>query len=95
MELKRLLVVISWTLIFGALISGTAVDLKAKGLSFDDFISLGRVSDPPISPDGKTVVFVVSWYSKETNGGDSDIYMVPIKGLATWPVIAITGTESR
>ncbi len=59
---------------------GTA-DTRAEGITFDDFFSMGRVSDPQISPDSKQVAFVVTWYSKETNGGNSDIYLVPIEGL--------------
>ena len=96
MELKRSLLVISWVLVFGFLVAGSATDAPAKGINFDDFISLGRVSDPQISPDGKTVVFVVSWYSKETNAGDSDIYMVPMKGLPKGgSPIRLTNTEGR
>ncbi len=56
-------------------------NIWAEGITFDQFFSLGRVSDPQISPDGKHVAFVVTWYSKETNDGNSDIYLVPIKSL--------------
>jgi len=52
----------------------------AAPITFDDFISLGRVSAPDVSPDGKSVVFVVTYYSLDTNRGDSDIYIVPIDG---------------
>jgi dipeptidyl aminopeptidase/acylaminoacyl peptidase len=72
-----LLVISAFCILFG---SGTT-DALAKGITFDDFFSMGRVSDPQISPDSKQVAFVVTWYSKETNGGNSDIYLVPIKGL--------------
>ncbi|NIM18666.1 MAG: prolyl oligopeptidase family serine peptidase [Candidatus Latescibacteria bacterium] len=53
----------------------------SKGITFDEFFSLGRISDPQISPDGEHVAFVVTWHSKETNDSNSDIYLVPIKGL--------------
>jgi dipeptidyl aminopeptidase/acylaminoacyl peptidase len=49
-------------------------------ITFDDLISIGRVSDPQISPDGKEVAFVVTYYSKETNRGNSDIWIVPFSG---------------
>ena len=55
----------------------------SEPLTFDDFISLGRVSDPRIAPDGKFVVFVVTRYDKEANKGNSDIYLVPIGGGET------------
>lgn len=31
-----------------------------RAITFNDLISFGRVSDPQISPDGKTVAFVVT-----------------------------------
>jgi dipeptidyl aminopeptidase/acylaminoacyl peptidase len=64
-----------------AILLGLCVtDAGAGAITFDDFFSMGRVSDPQISSDGKQVAFVVTWYSKETNGGNSDIYLVPIDG---------------
>lgn len=49
-------------------------------ITFNDLISIGRVSDPQISPDGKLVAFVITYYSTETNRGDSDIWVVPFSG---------------
>ena len=49
-------------------------------LTFDDLISWGRVTDPQISPDCKWVAYTVTDYSKETNKGNSDIWMVSING---------------
>jgi dipeptidyl aminopeptidase/acylaminoacyl peptidase len=49
-------------------------------LTFDDMLSWGRVADPQISPDGKWVAYTVTYYSKETNKGNSDIWLVSING---------------
>ena len=49
-------------------------------ITFDDLISFGRVSDPQISPDGKTAAFVVTWQLKEENRSTSNIYLVNISG---------------
>lgn len=49
-------------------------------ITMDDLLSFGRISDPQISPDGKTVAFVVKWQLKEENKSTSDIYLVPIDG---------------
>ncbi len=49
-------------------------------ITFDDFISLGRVTDPQISPDGKTVAFVVTYHNKAENKTTSNIYIVPVDG---------------
>jgi dipeptidyl aminopeptidase/acylaminoacyl peptidase len=49
-------------------------------IGFDDLMSLGRVSDPQVSPDGAWVAFTVARYSKEKNSGDSDVWLVPAAG---------------
>ncbi len=51
-----------------------------RALSFDDFIDLDTVSDPQISPDGRSVAFVVTRISLQENRGDSDIWVVPTSG---------------
>ena len=81
MGAKRFCKVFFGFLALSAFLGLSSGDIWADGITFDKFFSLGRVSDPQISPDGKHVAFVVTWYSKETNGGNSDIYLVPIKGL--------------
>ena len=51
-------------------------------LTFDDLISWGRVADPQISPDGKWIAYTITYYSKETNKGNSDIWLIPFEGGA-------------
>lgn len=51
-----------------------------RPLSFDDLISMGRISDPQISPDGRTIAFVVTYHSKSENSTNSNIYLVPLAG---------------
>ena len=51
-----------------------------RAITFDDLISFGRVSDPQISPNGKTVAFVVTWQLKEENKSTSNIYLVHVSG---------------
>lgn len=53
---------------------------ETRAITFDDFILLKRLSDPQISPDGKLIAFVVTVMDKETNRGNSDIWIVPIEG---------------
>ncbi|MBT4060683.1 MAG: S9 family peptidase [Lentimicrobiaceae bacterium] len=38
--------------------------------------SFGRVSDPQVSPDGKTVIYGVSYYSIDQNKGNRDLYSI-------------------
>ncbi|MDE3056659.1 MAG: S9 family peptidase [Bacteroidota bacterium] len=49
-------------------------------ITFDDLFGFGRVTDPQISPDGKWIAYTVAYFSKETNGGNSDIWLVSING---------------
>ena len=51
-------------------------------ITFDEFISLGRVTDPQVAPDGKTVAFVVTYHNKVENKSSSNIYLVPVNGGA-------------
>jgi dipeptidyl aminopeptidase/acylaminoacyl peptidase len=41
---------------------------------------IGRVSDPRISPDGKSVIYNVRSFDLATNKGQSDIYLIPVGG---------------
>jgi len=68
----------------------------AQHLTFDKFIALGRVSDPQVAPDGRSVAFVVTRYSVETNRGNSDIWIAPLFGHE--PVRQLTrrpGTDNQ
>ncbi|UCG50892.1 MAG: S9 family peptidase [Candidatus Latescibacterota bacterium] len=75
--------------------SPVLTEASSKSITFDDFISLGRVSDPQISPDGKHVVFVVTYYCKETNKGNSDIFMIPIEGGEARQLTQNPGSDSH
>ena len=63
-------------------------------LTFDEFISLGRVTDPQVSPDGKTVAFVVTVHNKVENKTNSNIYLVAADGGPTWPLTAAKGANN-
>ena len=42
--------------------------------------SFGRVSGPEVSPDGNTILYGVSYYSKEQNKGNRELYTVDVNG---------------
>ena len=42
--------------------------------------SFGRVSDIQVSPDNKMVLFGISYYDKEQNKGNRDLYTIPVEG---------------
>ncbi|MFZ0821980.1 MAG: S9 family peptidase [Candidatus Acidiferrales bacterium] len=51
-----------------------------RAITFDDLISMQRVSDPHASPDGKWVAFTVATPDKEANRNASNIWLVPLAG---------------
>jgi len=69
-----------WTVVLVLLLAAGASAQMKHALTFDDLIGMGRVSDPQISPDGKTVAFVVTYYNKTQNSSNSNIYLVPVNG---------------
>ena len=42
--------------------------------------SFGRVGEAQVSPDGKTVLYIVTYYNIEENKSYRDIYAVPVDG---------------
>src|SRR5213594_2488015 len=53
-----------------------------RAMELEDMFRVQRVSDPHISPDGKTIAYVVSVVDKPANRTNSDIWLVPAKGGA-------------
>lgn len=49
----------------------------------DDLLSLHRVSDPQLSPDGKSVAYVITQTHREKNSRNSDIWILPLSGGAS------------
>jgi dipeptidyl aminopeptidase/acylaminoacyl peptidase len=54
--------------------------LAARPMTLDDLLSMRRVSDPQISPDGKAVVYVVSTPDRENNSVASSIWLAALDG---------------
>jgi dipeptidyl aminopeptidase/acylaminoacyl peptidase len=42
--------------------------------------SFGRLGSPKVSPDGKMVLYTVTWYNIEENKSHRDIYTIPVTG---------------
>ena len=61
---------------------GFAADAR-RALEFDDLLRAQRLSDPQISPDGKSVAYVITRSDKVENKTDSDIWLVPLAGGRT------------
>jgi len=53
-----------------------------KPFDVDALLKLARVSDPQVSPDGRTVAFTVQTVDVDANKRSSNIYVVPVSGGA-------------
>ncbi len=66
-------------LMFAALM--TLFILRAQDRMTPELLwKIGRVSGHEISPDGRTVLFGVSYYKLEENKGNRDLYLLPAEG---------------
>ncbi len=51
-----------------------------RAMEIEDLFRAKRVADPQVSPDGKTVAFVVTEVDKAANKSNSDIWLIPTAG---------------
>ncbi|MEI7906907.1 MAG: S9 family peptidase, partial [Bacteroidota bacterium] len=51
-----------------------------RPLQLEDMFRIQRVSDAQLSPDGKTVAYVVGVVDKEANRTNTDIWLIPTAG---------------
>ncbi|MCS6883886.1 MAG: S9 family peptidase [Acidobacteriota bacterium] len=51
---------------------------SARGLAVEDLFAFKRISEPQLSPDKKTIAYVISTYDK--NGRSSQIWTIPLEG---------------
>ncbi len=63
-----------------AIIGKPDLKLESNLMTPEVLWAFGRVSDPQISPDGKTVMYGVSYYSVEQNKGNRELYSVGVNG---------------
>jgi len=78
---------IFWLMLF---LATSVFAAEKRPMTVEDLFAMGRVSDPQISPDGNWIAYTVTQYSMETNGNNSDIWLVStdgksIKQLTTSP----------
>jgi len=59
--------------------SGNCPAGEKRAITFDDLISMGRIGDFEISPDGERIVFTTTWFDKENNTSNTDIYIASIR----------------
>ncbi|MBL8172978.1 MAG: PD40 domain-containing protein, partial [Acidobacteria bacterium] len=68
------------SLLWLALTASAGLAQTKRPITFDDLISMKRVADAQISPDGKSVAYVVNVVDKQANRGKRSIWIVPTAG---------------
>lgn len=86
--MKRILSVFSFVLLFAAF------GLAQQTFTAADMLSLQRLSDPNLSPDGRTVAFTVGTVDKPGNRVVNQIYTVRIDGTGLRQITNTTGSSS-
>ena len=67
---------------------------QKRAITFSDLISMHRVSDPQISPDGAWVAYTVATPDLDANRSGSNIWMVAVSGGAARE-LTTSGKDSR
>lgn len=76
-------------------LSGGSFAQQKRAMTPEDLLSMKRIDNAKLSPDGKTVVFSATAYSMDKNKGDKDIYSVPAAGGETKKILEQEGGESE
>ncbi|MBE0643263.1 MAG: PD40 domain-containing protein, partial [Bacteroidetes bacterium] len=70
-------------------------DTPKHPFTVEEMYRLGRVSDPQVAPNGESVLYVVTYYSIETNKSNSDIWKIGITGENAVRLTDAPGSDSR
>jgi dipeptidyl aminopeptidase/acylaminoacyl peptidase len=71
----------------------TTVFAQKKALTPETLWKLGRVSEIQVSPDGKTILFGITYYDVKENKGNRDLYTLPVSGGTPSKVTDFPGSE--
>jgi Tol biopolymer transport system component len=86
--MKRILAILSFLVLFASF------SLAQRPFNFDDMMKLRRVSDPQLSPDGRTVAFMIGDVDMNANRVINQIYTNPASSPNAVPKQLTTGTSS-
>lgn len=75
-KMKRTAFVLFFTIFFLLIVNAQT----KRPLQLEDMFNIQRVSDPQLSPDGKTVAYVVGVVDKAANKTNTDIWLIPSTG---------------
>ncbi|MFL6244926.1 MAG: LpqB family beta-propeller domain-containing protein [Thermoanaerobaculia bacterium] len=87
MRLRTCFVVLFLVLVF------TASAAQTHPFSVHDMLAMDRISDPQVSPDGKTIVFVVRVTDLAANRGLNDLWLVGTDGTGLRRLTSHSATD--
>ena len=70
-------------------------DAGMAPLSAETMWKIQRIGDPALSPDGRQVVYPVTWYDDDNDKGEADLYLVATSGGASRRLTSMPGKESE
>ena len=73
---------LGWAMIL--LLAGLAggAGAESRGLTAHDLVTMNRLSDPQVSPDGEWIVYVLRETDLEADKGSTDLWLIPSDGRA-------------
>ena len=74
---------------------GNAALVNGRPMTIDDLLAIKSVSDPQISPDGESVVYVVSELDRATDKTDSTLWLIPTAGGEPKRMTTAPGTNNH
>src|SRR3954470_4034068 len=83
---RSILLTIHFVFSFSWLLSNTVIAQDV--LAPETLWKFGRVGEPQLSPDGKTVIYSVRRYDLAANRGKSDVYKINADGTGFTPIIS-------
>jgi dipeptidyl aminopeptidase/acylaminoacyl peptidase len=78
-----------------ALPSAARAQKAPRPMTVDDLFRFKRVADPQLSPDGRTVAYVVTTVDLAGNKSSSSIWLAPVRGRQPWPLTNTTKKDSH
>ena len=82
-------------LLFALLATTTARAQSRRGVTPEDYFSFKFIGDPRISPDAKSVAYVVTTIDQKKNRRESSVWLVPVDGSSAPRRLSAEGFNSN
>src|SRR5215469_11744315 len=93
--MRKMPLVLALAFIVSAAASHLARASDKRGITPEDYFSFQFVGDPHLSPDGKTVAYVVTTIDRKKNRRESAIWLVPTDRSAAPRRLSAEGIDAN